>query len=220
MQKNAESMRKKPQQSRAQQTLDDIFEATARIFEAGPPAPLNTNKVAERAGVSIGTLYYYFPNKQSLLRAMALREIKRQEARFLACIAAARPHGTDAVVRAVVREAMAPLNGRKEVRRYLMVQVGLEPAVHHSLYQALNRVTDRLLEAVDIDPASLSPERHFLLLRSMLGPVRAAALNVPEMLVSPAFETELVKQLTAQLVSLRNDASSDRDDERPEGKRR
>lgn len=205
MRKDPESMRKSPRQSRAQQTLDDIFEATARIFEAGTPAPLNTNKVAERAGVSIGTLYYYFPNKQTLLRAMALREIKRQEARFLACIAAARPEGRYAVARAVVREAMAPLNGRKEVRRYLMVQVGLEPVVHQSLYAALNRVTDNLLEAVEIDPVIVSPERHFLLLRAMLGPVRAAALNVPQMLASPAFENELVTQFVAQLTALQSE---------------
>ena len=52
--------RRKPTQARARATMDMIFEATARIIERDGIAALNTNRIAERAGVSIGTLYEYF----------------------------------------------------------------------------------------------------------------------------------------------------------------
>ncbi len=192
MAEKTESMRKNPTQSRARQTIDDILEATARIFEADLERGLNTNQVAEKAGVSIGTLYYYFPNKVSLLRALAMREINRQEHLFVGAIAAARSNGTSAIVRAIVREALTPLQGRKELRRRLIGHAGFDPSVRGALNAALDRVTDSLLAAVQVDPACVSPERRFMLLRSMLGPIRAAALYEPDMLSSQLFEDELV----------------------------
>src|SRR5258705_11185680 len=66
--------RRKPHQTRAVDTVEAIFEATARILQSEGRAGLNTNRVAELAGVSIGTLYSYFPNKEAILLAMARRE--------------------------------------------------------------------------------------------------------------------------------------------------
>lgn len=66
--------RKQPLQARAQKTVDVIVEATARILEKHGHDGFTTNAVAERAGVSIGTLYQYFPNKEALLGALIARE--------------------------------------------------------------------------------------------------------------------------------------------------
>ena len=51
------------------------MEAAAQILERRGPAGFNTNEVAERAGVSIGTLYQYFADKHALLAAAARREL-------------------------------------------------------------------------------------------------------------------------------------------------
>ncbi|MFO0685521.1 MAG: TetR/AcrR family transcriptional regulator [Sandaracinus sp.] len=59
--------RKKPRQTRAQVTVDAILEATAHILVRDGYEGLSTNRVAERAGVSIGSLYQYFPGKESLV---------------------------------------------------------------------------------------------------------------------------------------------------------
>jgi AcrR family transcriptional regulator len=59
--------RKKPRQSRAQVTVDAILDATAHILVRDGYEGLSTNRVAERAGVSIGSLYQYFPGKESLI---------------------------------------------------------------------------------------------------------------------------------------------------------
>lgn len=59
------SMRKLPTQDRAHATIEAIFQATAQIVETEGEARLTTNKVAQKAGFSIGTLYQYFPGKEA-----------------------------------------------------------------------------------------------------------------------------------------------------------
>jgi AcrR family transcriptional regulator len=62
--------RKIPVQARAAVTVEAIFEATIQVLLSHGTERLTTTRVAERAGVSVGTLYQYFPNKQSLLFAV------------------------------------------------------------------------------------------------------------------------------------------------------
>lgn len=62
--------RKQPRQARAQATLDVIFEATIQVLVKEGPQRLTTTRVAERAGVSVGTMYQYFPHKQALFYAV------------------------------------------------------------------------------------------------------------------------------------------------------
>src|SRR5690606_24152938 len=62
--------RKRPRQARAAATLDAIFEATIQVLLAEGLHRLTTTRVAERAGVSVGSMYQYFPNKQALLYAL------------------------------------------------------------------------------------------------------------------------------------------------------
>ena len=67
--------RRRPTQARSRATWDAIVEAAAQVLERAGPAGFNTASVAERAGVSIGTLYQYFPDKQAILLAAAEREV-------------------------------------------------------------------------------------------------------------------------------------------------
>lgn len=62
--------RKRPRQARAAVTLDAVFEATIQVLLAVGPHRLTTTRVAERAGVSVGTLYQYFANKHALIYAL------------------------------------------------------------------------------------------------------------------------------------------------------
>jgi AcrR family transcriptional regulator len=65
--------RKKPRQPRSRFTVEAIVEAATRILERDGLVALNTNRVAEVAGVSVGSLYQYFPNKDALLAALIAR---------------------------------------------------------------------------------------------------------------------------------------------------
>jgi len=68
--------RKRPRQARAAATLDAIFEATIQLLVADGPQRLTTTRVAERAGVSVGTMYQYFPHKQALIYALNERYLE------------------------------------------------------------------------------------------------------------------------------------------------
>jgi AcrR family transcriptional regulator len=76
--KLSHSLRRKPSQARAQRTVEAILEGAARVFrERGFGA--TTNHIAIKAGVSVGTLYEYFPHKQALLVALAERHLESAE---------------------------------------------------------------------------------------------------------------------------------------------
>lgn len=66
--------RKSPRQQRSRATVDTLLEAAAQVFSR-EGVSATTNRIAERAGVSIGTLYQYFPNKIAMLRALAERHL-------------------------------------------------------------------------------------------------------------------------------------------------
>ena len=67
--------RKSPVQARSAASVDAILEATIQVLLSVGKERLTTTRVALRAGVSVGTLYQYFPNKTSLLRAALARHL-------------------------------------------------------------------------------------------------------------------------------------------------
>ena len=78
--------RKKPQQQRSRVTIDTIFEATIQVLLANGLDRITTIQIADRAGVSVGSLYQYFPNKQALLAAVVKRHISEVvDATIAAC---------------------------------------------------------------------------------------------------------------------------------------
>jgi len=78
--------RKSPIQARSTASVDAILKATVQVLLRVGKERLTTTKVAERAGVSVGTLYQYFPNKRALLQAALKRNLEEvADAVELAC---------------------------------------------------------------------------------------------------------------------------------------
>jgi AcrR family transcriptional regulator len=75
--------RKEPVQSRSVETRSRILDAAARVFEERGYAG-TTNQIAEQAGLSVGSLYQYFPNKDSILVELIDRHIDDAAERFVA----------------------------------------------------------------------------------------------------------------------------------------
>src|SRR5439155_3830432 len=74
--------RKLPQQERARATIDAILTATARILVKEGFDRASTNRIAEAAGVSVGSLYQYFPCKEALVAALIEKHIDEMMALF------------------------------------------------------------------------------------------------------------------------------------------
>jgi AcrR family transcriptional regulator len=94
--------RKTPIQTRAAVTVGAISEATIQILLKQGVNRLTTTRVAERAGVSVGTLYQYYPNKQSLLYAVLADHLDKVAAAVEAACEQARHKRLSDMVRAVV----------------------------------------------------------------------------------------------------------------------
>ncbi len=94
--------RKQPRQTRSKVTVDAIFEATIQVLLSDGPRRLTTTRVAERAGVSVGTLYQYYPNKQALLYAVLQRHLARVAEAVEAAARATHHARLSAMVAAVV----------------------------------------------------------------------------------------------------------------------
>lgn len=85
------SPRKPGRQSRARETIDAILQASAQIVSKRGLSDLTTNRIAEIAGVSIGSLYQYFPGKDAVVHALVEREFNRAVDTFVALIESIDP---------------------------------------------------------------------------------------------------------------------------------
>lgn len=83
-----ETSRRKPRQARSRDTVEVLLEAAARVFRRDGWRA-TTNRIASEAGVSVGSLYEYFPNKQALLAALAERHLAVAEQGIAAALSGA-----------------------------------------------------------------------------------------------------------------------------------
>lgn len=77
---SAHQPRKTPQQARSRRTWDRTLAAAARVFAEDGYASTTTDGIAEAAGLSVGSLYQYFPNKDAILHVLALEHIDQADA--------------------------------------------------------------------------------------------------------------------------------------------
>jgi AcrR family transcriptional regulator len=163
-----------PKQARGKATCAAIFEATARILETQGEARLNTNLIAETAGVSIGSLYQYFPNKQAILVTMARAEGVAWARNITAAMAAGVERD-----RAVIRTMIHAFPGRPKTRRAAVkAQLDAEPP------QGLAR-------RAPVDSRAAMDD--FIVDRAIVGIVRAAVFEDAAFLHDPAFEDAIVR---------------------------
>ena len=130
--------RKRPRQARSRDTVEAILAATARVLVKVGYDGLTTNGVAEAAGVSIGSLYQYFPNKEALVAALIEHHVEAMNA---------------AVLSELTRVARLPMV--EAVRAVIELTIGahaVEPELHRVLTEQVPRVgrLSRLLELEQI----------------------------------------------------------------------
>lgn len=111
--------RKQPRQARSKVTLDAIFEATIQVLVSDGPRRLTTTRVAARAGVSVGTMYQYFPHKQALFYALNERYLDALAAKVEAACQARHGAPIGQMVEAIVTTYWHAKTERPEVTRAL-----------------------------------------------------------------------------------------------------
>jgi AcrR family transcriptional regulator len=115
--------RKLPRQSRSHATVEAILEATIRVLLSRGYQGTTTTAVAERAGVSVGSLYQYFPNKDSLIAAL----VQRHSSEAIYCVdlvlKTSRQDDVEESMRAIARAAIAAHRIHPALHKILVEQV-------------------------------------------------------------------------------------------------
>jgi len=200
------SQRRKPTQARARATMDMIFEATARIIERNGIAALNTNRIAERAGISIGSLYEYFPNKDAILIAMARQRLAEDERLVRQALAGPDADQNVSLARRAIHALVALHEHRPKVRRAIM-------AVHlaHGFGSEHARPVQEIAELIvqrntrllgDKTAAVLDHASLFVITRAVIGVIRAAFEERSLLPGTTSLEDELVRLVEAYLAAL------------------
>ena len=191
-----DSRRRTPRQARAYHTIEIIFEATARILQNEGRDAVTTNRIAERAGVSISTLYQYFRDKEEILVALARRELDLHRKTVVSVIAAPPPAPDTAPDRLSVRAFIQAAGARYRRRRLAsetLIARGLGAEVESTAQEVAGVIAadkDRFMPGLD---GSLSPIALFVVTRAIQGVVGAALREESPFYQSPEFETELVR---------------------------
>jgi AcrR family transcriptional regulator len=193
--------RRIPAQARSAETVTSILEAAAQILETGGLGAFTTNAVAERAGVSIGTLYQYFADKNAVLLALAQQQMRTTLAAVRRALAPAAGLDAEARVRAMVRVLIHAFGDRARARK-AVIQAILAQGL---AIEMMTPVTAYLAgDGGEVGPAAppLTSEQRFVLSRSILGTIRAAVLEEQAFLRSRAFEDEIVRLVLAYVGSV------------------
>ena len=116
-------MRKQPVQQRSKVLVTALLDATARLLVTIGYTPITTNKVAEKAGVGIGSLYEYFPNKESLVAALIERNSLEtlQKIKQSMELALQMPH--EAALRFWLEKMVDALDERRDEVRVIIFEV-------------------------------------------------------------------------------------------------
>jgi len=201
-------MRKQPVQKRSQLTIEAIFQATAQLAEREGMVNLTTNKIAIKAGFSVGTLYQYFSSKDEIFRAMVeyARESVLQEL-------------SSYMYRIETKNSIQDIDPEQFFRQYIQICIkGF--AFNKDEFQSIKRLcwlvetpeesgrtlqimVDRLRACLKYIKhpylSRMSPTRCYVLNRSLMGCLRSASLERFELENAREFEDVLVEMILGQL---------------------
>ncbi len=198
--------RKQPLQQRSQTTVEYVLTAAAQVFEEHGYAAGTTNRIAERAGVSIGTLYQYFPNKEALAVALLERHLAEgmRQLREWVGRAVAEPGGVHEALRIFI-EGMLDLHAeRPRLQHILLEETPLPPRLHDALLsaeaEAARTVAGLLRRYPEVRHTNLA-RAAYLMVQTVETLTHRFAAHPEHGLSRRAFATELVTMLGAYLTS-------------------
>lgn len=193
-------LRKTPSQTRALRTVDTLFEAATRILASEGEAGFTTNRIAERAGFSIGTLYQYFPSKEAIVVALVRRHrdrvLRELDVMLERCVRG--EYGTEHALRLYLRHIVDAF-GRGQKAQRLLARLGWQLDAPAAIVAAMDDGAERIRSALVRlnDPQLQLPDDPtlYMLTRAVIGAVRSAAVEESAMLDDPRFEEALFRMV-------------------------
>lgn len=192
--------RRKPRQVRAELTRERILTAAAHIFAEHGYAAGTTNRIAERAHLSIGSLYQYFPNKDAILAELLLRHIDRgrwKQADQLDFSAGS----LETMVRLLVRDAIDHHSDDPQLLRIMIEEAPLSQELLDTVARhekvRVGQLRDLLARHPDVRVRDLDTAAGLILVTVEINTHKVMA--DPRTIAVEALENELVDMVTRYL---------------------
>ncbi|MDE2606107.1 MAG: TetR/AcrR family transcriptional regulator [Burkholderiales bacterium] len=179
------------------------MEAALRILDREGEAALTTNRIAAVAGVSIGTLYQYFADRQAIVDALVQRELGSLGERILESLSGPAPSEPGDRIRLAVRAVLKAFGGRTAVQRQLLhgATAGKGPVSPQALRSiAVGLLASSGVVAHDQRVRKLPRAEAFVLVHAFVG-VLQGILAAPPDVPLPAIEDALVRYVMAFLLN-------------------
>jgi AcrR family transcriptional regulator len=189
--------RRNPKQARARATVDAILEAAFQVLDSDGYAKFTTSRIAKRAGVSIGTLYQYFDDRDAILQELSQRYSDALRERITKMLLE-EPEMSS--VRTAIRAAMQGVEGSPETQLVLSNTIfqtrgGAEVSRQHSVFM------DALSTRGEYGFV-LGKEASFILTHTVVYLLRATIME-PELELDPQrLEDELVHLMESYIANL------------------
>lgn len=193
-------MRKNAKQARARQSVSAILEATTQLLERGEIDQISTNHIAQRAGVSIGTLYQYFPNKTAIFVAIAEQDIEQRFKLVAESIASADGVLAADTTRQMMRAFIKSFADAKHNGALIRVLMATRSTAEARTLP-VDAIAKLLSETVSRsgETRALTETSAFVLTRAVLWTILTATIDAPHLLKRQEFEDELVRMVQAML---------------------
>jgi len=188
--------RRKPLQERARYKVELILEAATRLIDKDGLDGLTTNRIAETAGISIGTLYQYFADKQAIIDKLGQRVLREVSEKLRSNLQEQTTRNPDEQARILIRSIFGAFDDHSRVHRDL---------INHTLAQGNHRFMDETANMVvgilsssgitgdDGQSRRLSKAEAFVLTWSFVGVIRASAVANENDLPYPQIEDALLQ---------------------------
>jgi AcrR family transcriptional regulator len=194
--------RKSPQQDRSKATVEAILEAAAQLLVELRYARMTTAKVATRAGVSVGSLYQYFPSKDALIGALVARKFARVEPVMREMIARTEGQPLEARVRTIIAATIMDKAENPALAQALAEQmpkvdgVDYKAAMSEAAVANIRVVLDQHRGEIAVKDLDLAA---FMLVHAVEGVIAAALLSAPVALDDPRLVDGLVRMTMGYL---------------------
>ncbi|GMU03956.1 TetR/AcrR family transcriptional regulator [Corallococcus caeni] len=196
------SRRRAPRQERAQATCDAILTATARVLLRDGYEAASTNRIAQEAGVSVGSLYQYFPSKEGLVTALMEQHRARTLADFEAGLVPLAGQPLPVAMRALIRQVLAVKRENPRLNQVLhelmprMRQWGLSDVYSQRLHRLVRAFLAPRFE--DLRPRNLDMAV-FILVNAVEALCHTALTERPDYVEDDAFVDEIAALATGYL---------------------
>jgi len=194
--------RKSPQQDRSKATVEAILEAAAQLLVELRYARMTTAKVAARAGVSVGSLYQYFPSKDALVGALVARKFARVEPVMRDMIARTEGQPLEDRVRLIITATIRDKAENPALNQALAEQmphvdgIDYKAAMSEAAVEMIRAVLEQHRAEIAVDDLDFAA---FILVHAVEGVVSAALLSTPVALGDPRLVDGLVRMAMGYL---------------------